>query len=250
MKIEFAQVLNAAVAPDQHHDADDDPWQQRAPELRLGQRRLVHRLRRRPWSRPIRPAAQRRRQPELLRLPDLQEQDQAAHRDQRGADIDDPGIDVVRDHELRDRERHAGDQNGRPDVLHALPAGERPDHPERHDQREHRQLPSDHRAENIGIETGDRGETLDRRAERAIGDRRGVGDQRQAGGGERREAEADQDRAGDRDRRAEARGAFEERAERKRDQQQLQPPVLGDAADGALQQFESAGRNRDAGRER
>jgi hypothetical protein len=100
-------------------------------------------------------------------------------------------------------------------------------------------LPSDHRAENVGIEAGDAGETLDRRAERAIGDRRGVGDQRQAGGGERREAEADQDRAGDRDRRAEAGCALEERAERKRDQQQLQAAVGGDAADRALQQFEA-----------
>ena len=79
-----------------------------------------------------------------------------------------------------------------------------------------------------------------------IGDRRGIGDQRQAGCGERREAETDQNRAGDGDRRTEAGGAFKERAERKRDQQQLQAPVLGDAADGALQQFEPAGRNRDA----
>ena len=53
----------------------------------------------------------------------------------------------------------------------------------------------------------------DRRAERAVGDRRGVGDQREAGGRERREAEPDQDRAGDGDRRAEAGRALEERAE-------------------------------------
>ena len=130
----------------------------------------------------------------------LQEQDQAAHRDQRSADVDDPGIDVVRDQELRDRERQAGDQNGRPDLLHALPAGERPHHPERHDQREDRQLPSDHRAENIGIEAGHRSEALDRGAQRAIGHRRRIGDQRQAGSRERREAEPDQDRAGDRHR--------------------------------------------------
>ena len=60
-----------------------------------------------------------------------------------------------------------------------------------------------------------REQARDRRAQRAEGDRRGVGDQRQAGGGERREAEADQDRARDRDRRAEAGGALEERAERR-----------------------------------
>ena len=191
-------------------------------------------------------AAQRRRQPKLLRLPNLEEQDEAAHRNQRRADIDDPGIDVVGDHELRERERDAGDQHRRPDVLHALPAGKRPYHPERHDQREHRQLPSDHRAENIGIETGHRSETLNRGTERAVGNRGGIGDQRQAGRGERREAEADQNRPGHGNRRAEAGSAFEKCPERKRDQQQLQAPVLGHTADGALQQVETPGCDREA----
>ena len=49
------------------------------------------------------------------------------------------------------------------------------------------------------------------------------------------EAQSDQNRAGYRDRRTKARGAFEKRAERKRDQQQLQAPVLGNAADRAFQ---------------
>ena len=40
------------------------------------------------------------------------------------------------------------------------------------------------------VEPGDRGQRDDRRAERAEGDRRGIGDQRQARGGERREAAA------------------------------------------------------------
>ena len=47
------------------------------------------------------------------------------------------------------------DQDRRPDLLHAAPAGEGPDQPERHDQREERQLPPDHRAEQEGIEAGD-----------------------------------------------------------------------------------------------
>ena len=80
----------------------------------------------------------------------------------------------------------------------------------------------------------------DRRAERAVGNRRGVGDQRKAGGRERREAEPDQDRAGDGDRRAEARCAFEEGAEGKRDQQKLQAAIRGDAADRGLQRLERA----------
>ena len=106
-----------------------------------------------------------------------------------------------------------------------LPAGEGPDQPERHDQREERQLPADHGAEQERIDAGHAGEAGDRRAERAVGDRRGVGDQRQAGGRERREAEPDQDRAGHRDRRAEAGGALEEGAEAEGDQQELQPAV-------------------------
>ena len=102
----------------------------------------------------------------------------------------------------------------------------------------------------IGIETGDGRQALDRRAERAIGDGCGVGDQRKAGSRQRREAEPDQDRAGDRDRRTEAGCAFEEGAEGERDQQELQAAVGGDAADRTLQQFEPAGLDGDAGRER
>ena len=68
----------------------------------------------------------RRRRPELLRLPDLEEDDQAGHRDQRRADVDDPGIDEVRDQELRDRERHAGDQDRRPDLLACRASRRRP----------------------------------------------------------------------------------------------------------------------------
>ena len=136
---------------------------------------------------------------------------------------------------LRYGEGDPADQDRRPDLEHSAPAGEGPDQPERHDQREERQLAPDHRAEQIGIEPGHRGEAGDRRAERAVGDGRGIGDQRQAGRRQRREAQPDQDRAGHRDRRAEARCTLEERAEGKGDQQQLQPAVGGDAADRLLQ---------------
>ena len=186
---------------------------------------------------------QRRRGPDLRRVPDLQEQDQAAHRDQRGADIDNPRVDEIRDQELRHREGHAGHQDRRPHLHHAAPAGERPNQPGRHDQREERQLPPDHRAEQIGVEPGDAGQPGDRRAEGAIGDRRRVRDQGQAGGGERREAETDQDGGRHRDRRPEPRGAFEKCAEREGNQQQLQAPVGRDAADRPLQDRESAGRD-------
>ena len=109
-------ALEPVGAPEQQDDADDDPGQQREPHLRAASAsgrggfgggaacRADSSLR-----------AQRRREPELLRLPDFQEADQAGHRDQRRADIDDPGIDEVRDQELRDRERDAGDQDRGPD---------------------------------------------------------------------------------------------------------------------------------------
>ena len=237
-------VLERAGAPNQHHDADDDPWQQCAPKLGLRQRRLVDGLCRHHRGGRLVPAGQRRRQPEFPGLPDLEEEDETAHRDQRCTDIDDPWIDVVRDQELRNRERNAGDEDGRPDRRHPAPPRECPDQPERHDQRENRQLAADHRAENIGIETGHRSETLDRRTQRAISDRGGIGDQGQAGSRQRRETETDQDCAGDRDRRSEAGCALEKCAERKRDQQQLQAAVGGDAADGALQQLEPSGLDR------
>jgi hypothetical protein len=107
-------------------------------------------------------------------------------------------------------------------------------------------LPADHRAEDIGIEAGDLGKALDRRAQRAIGNRCGVRDQRQAGGCQRREAEPDQNRACDRNRRAETGCALEKCAEGERDQEQLQATVVGDPADGALQQFEATGLDRNA----
>ena len=56
----------------------------------------------------------------------------------------------------------------------------------------------DHRTQDIGVETGHRGEALDRRAKRAVRDRRRVGDQRETGSGERGETEAEQNRTGDR----------------------------------------------------
>ncbi len=184
--------------------------------------------------------AKGRRRPDLPGLPDLQEQDEGQHRGERGADIDDPRVDVVRDQELRDREGGAADQDRRPHPDHAAEAREHPDQPERHDQREQRQLPADHRAEDFGRIARHRRQTLDRCAERAEGDRRGVGDQRQAGGGKRREAKADQDRPRDGHRRAEAARSLEEGAEREGDQQKLEAPVGRDARHRLLEDGEPA----------
>ena len=140
--------------------------------------------------------------------------------------------------------RHAGHQDRRPDFDHPAEADEGPDQPERHQHREERQLPSDHAAQRQQIESGHRGEHHDRRTQRAIRHRRGIGDQREARGGERLEAQAHHDRRGDGDRRAETGGAFEERAEAERHQQQLQPAIVRDPGDALLQHVEEPGVGR------
>jgi hypothetical protein len=66
-----------------------------------------------------------------------------------------------------------------------------------------------------------------RDAERSKGDRGGVGDERERGGHDRLEAQARQHGGGDGDRRAEARDAFDERAEAERHEEQLDAAIAG-----------------------
>ena len=78
------------------------------------------------------------------------------------------------------------------------------------------------------------------RPQRAERHGRGVGDERQPGRGERGESQADEDRGCNRDWRAEAGRAFEERAEREGDEQELETPVAGDAGQAVLHDLEVA----------
>ena len=82
-------------------------------------------------------------------------------------------------------------------------------------------------------QVGDAVEDDERRAQAAVGDRRGVGDQAQDGGEERVEAEADHDGAADGDGRAAAGRPFEERAEGEADQDRLDAGVAGQAGDAS-----------------
>ena len=105
--------LEPARAPDRDDHREDDPRHPGHQDLG-GSRRCGHR---RPWwatlappsavTKPMRGvvAAQCRRGPDRGRAPELQEQDQGAHGDEGGTDIDDPRVDVVRDAELGQRER-------------------------------------------------------------------------------------------------------------------------------------------------
>ena len=175
--------------------------------------------------------AERGRGPDRFRRPDAEEQDQARHRADRGDDVDELGPDVVGHQVLRDREAQTRDEDRRPDLHHYLADSERPDQPERHEQGEQRQDAADHSGERHQVVAVHLGHRDDRRAERAVRDRRRVGDQREPRRGERREAEADQDRRRHGDRRAEPGRSLEERAVGERDQEQLQAPVLRDVGD-------------------
>ena len=88
-------------------------------------------------------------------------------------------------------------------------------------------------------------ESVNRRADRSPGDGRGVRDQIQNSSVERIESESDHKRARNRHRRAEARAAFDESAERESDQQRLQSPVLRDRRDRILHDLELASEDRD-----
>ena len=90
------------------------------------------------------------------------------------------------------------------------------------------------------------GERHDGDADGAEGHGRGIGEQADGGGVERLEAEAGEHGGGDRHRRAEARRAFDERAEGEGDQQRLQARIVGEVADGVLEDVELAALQDDA----
>src|SRR5579871_1382406 len=180
------------------------------------------------------------RGPHDLRPPDPEKDGERSHGKQRRDDVHKPWPMEIGDEKLRYREAHSGDEDGRPNLQRAAPAGERYYKPERHDHREKRQLPADHRTQIQQRQPRHGRKCKDRGAERPIRDRRGVRYQGQPRGGERREAESNQDRAGHGHRRPETSGSFEKRTEAERDQEQLKAPVFGDSRDAVLQDLEQA----------
>src|SRR6266852_7131018 len=82
---------------------------------------------------------------------------------------------------------------------------------------------------------------MNRRADGAPRDRRGVSDEVERGGLKGLETQADHERAGDSDGRAESGGAFNESAEAKGHEKKLQAAIRRDRRDGLLHDFELAG---------
>ena len=90
-------------------------------------------------------------------------------------------------------------------------------------------------------QVGDAGEGDERRAQAAVGHRRGVGDQAEHGGQERIEAEPDHDGAADGHRRAAAGRPFQEGAEGEADQDRLDAGIAGQPGHRAADDVELAG---------
>ena len=183
--------------------------------------------------------------PNSLGMPHHQEGDQADHRDHGGDDVHQPRSVMVGHEILRGREGRSGHQDCRPDFDHLGESHEGPDQPERHQQREKRQDASRHCTQGEFAESRNRGQGDDRRAQRAVRYRSGIGDQRQSRCLQRLEAQSDQERGGDSHRSSESRSAFKECSEAEGDQQKLQPTVLGDSGQTVLQNFEASGFHRE-----
>src|SRR5579859_4487579 len=163
--------------------------------------------------------------PEVLWLPEAKQNGYGDDRGDGRDNIDEPRPVEIRDEKLRNGEREPGGQCRGPDLPHAAETGHSPNDPERYNEREKRKLASDHLRERDFADAGRFAERDDRCAECAEGDWRRIGDEREAGRGERAKAELHEDGCRHSDRRAEAGGAFEECAERKRDQDDLDARV-------------------------
>ena len=100
---------------------------------------------------------------------------------------------------------------------------------------------SGHRAQRGLRQAGHVGQRNDRDPERPEGDRRGVGEQADERGVERRKPEPGQHRRGHRHRRPEPGRALDESAEGEADEHRLQAAVVGERADGVLDDLELPG---------
>ena len=177
--------------------------------------------------------------PDPLRSPDPEKNRCGEKGDRARDDVDQAHIDVVPPHELGDRERNAADEDGREHLEGLLPGHHGSHEPERDNERHNGEDPRVHRAQVVDRQIcrhlceSDQG-----RADRAPGHRGGVRDEAEDGGRKRAETEADEERGRDRDGCPEARRAFQDRAERKRDQEDLEPSVGREARDRGLHDLE------------
>ena len=165
----------------------------------------------------------------------------ATTRQQRRDDVGELDRDVVRAHELADRERGAADHRRRPDGAHAAAAVDHADQDQRHEQRQQRRLAADHRAEVVLREFGQVarvtiGVAIAPNATGAV-----LATSATAAALIGCEADRDQHHRGDRHRRAEAGQRLQQRAEAERDDHGLDPLVVGDRRERPAQDREVPG---------
>ena len=184
--------------------------------------------------------------PAVARLPHAQQHHQRDHGGHRRQNIGELRQDEIRDHQLRGGEGDAANGRGGKHAAQALPAAHHQDQVGRDEQRGGRADAAHRRAQTLDGQAGGDRQGGDGNADGAEGHRRGIGQQADAGRVERLESQAHQHGGGHRHRRAESRGAFDERAEGEGDQQRLQTRVVGEVADGILEQIELAALQRHA----
>ena len=181
---------------------------------------------------------------DLRRLPHLHHQHHRHQGRDRGQNGRHLGPDRIAHQDQHAREGERAGRDGRQHLGRALEPRHNNDHVGRNDDGDQAAQPTGHGAQRVRREPGDVPQRSHRNAERPEGDRRGVGDQADERRVERREAEPGQHRRGHRHRRAEPGRALDEGAEREADEHGLQAAVIGESADGVLDDLELAGFQR------
>ena len=146
----------------------------------------------------------------------------------------------IRNQELRARKRNSAHQRSRQHWPKRFPSTHHQHQICWDDEREWCADSPHLRAQAIQRQSGDAGQRNHRDRDGSESNGRRVGEQANGGGVERRESETREHGAGHRHRSSEPRCAFHKSAERERDQQRLQPAIIGQAADGMLDGFKLA----------
>ena len=230
----LAEGGNPKGGPRDHRQRDRDPRQPALPIRNNGRgAAALHRM----------------RNPEFRivgRAPNLEEQHSGDERAERGQNVGQRIVDVVGSHELRQGETAAGDEQDGPECADGAPAAIECNDIEGEDEGDEWQLPTNHRAERRRGKPGHRAKNCHGHAQSTERDRRGVEDQDKHQRFKRREANEDQKRACDGNGCAEARNAFEQRAEAKPHDHKNDTAVIRQiAGDPIAERVEAARAHRD-----
>ncbi|MNI14638.1 hypothetical protein D3C73_679070 [compost metagenome] len=174
----------------------------------------------------------------FLRLPHLQEGDQCRSTGKRTENVGQGHRDPGRADELRHGIGKTGNQRRQPCLAKTSAAVDDPDEDQRNEHRKDRRLATDDRAQLVIRQAGYGGQCGDRNAERAEGDRRGIGHKRAECGFQRIHADCDHHHARNGDRRSGTGKRLEQAAEAECDDDRLDTQVRADYPETAPQDVE------------